>query len=252
MELPSFSTTFPAARYVSRGAEMSTVMEIPNSGLEDAIRTRRSIRRYLQTPVPHELVVRLLELAAQSPSNSNTQPWNVYVVTGCTKETLGTEIVDAYQHQRQDHLEEYAHDSATPLEPYHSRRRDFGGRYYGRLHIEYSENAQRHAQIARNFQFYGAPVGLIFTLRRELGLGSWVDLGMFMQTLMLAARSHGLDTCAQVSFAKFHRIIKARLHIQEAEIVVCGMALGYADHAAPENEGWMPKLQVREFAHFFG
>ncbi|OUL99576.1 nitroreductase [Variovorax sp. JS1663] len=225
--------------------------EVIRPGFEDAIRTRRSIRRYLQTPVPKELVFRLLDLAARAPSNSNTQPWNVYVLTGRAKEALSAAIVDAHRHRRSEHSEEYAHDARKPLEPYQSRRRDFGARLYGRLNIEYSENPQRDAQIARNYQFFGAPVGLIFTLRRELGLGSWVDLGMFMQTLMLAARGHGLDTCAQVSFAKYHRLIKPRLAIDEAEIVVCGMALGHADPAAPENDGWMPRLSAREFARFF-
>jgi nitroreductase len=222
--------------------------ELQLNVVEDSICSRRSIRSFLGTQVPRELIERLIAVSSCAPSGSNTQPWGVHVLLGEKKTRLSKQLVDAHHREKQAHSEEYQYESRQPLEPYMSRKRDFGARLYGRLGIEYSDNPQRHNQIARNYEFFGAPVGLIFTLHSELGLGSWLDCGMFLQNIMVAARSHGLDTCAQVSFAKYHRLIKPALDIPDIHTVVCGMAIGYADHSAPENQGWMPRETLDAFA----
>lgn len=216
------------------------------------IQGRRSIRRFLPTAISQSTVAHILQVAARAPSGSNTQPWRVHVLAGNAKRTLSDELVRAHFESRAAHSDEYQYDSRVPMEPYASRRRAFGEELYGRLGIEYSDNPERQQQIARNYLFFDAPVGLIFTLHRDLGHGSWIDCGMFLQNIMVSARSHGLDTCAQVSFAKYHRLIKPRLGISDDDLVVCGMALGYADHDAPENKGWMPRCEVSSFARFDG
>lgn len=224
----------------------------PANAVDAAIASRRSIRRFLPTPVPLGDVRAILEVAARAPSGSNSQPWQVHVLAGEVKDALSHALVKAHFEEQHAHADAYQYDAQVPFEPYLSRRKDFGTRLYGRLGIEYSDNPQRQAQIARNYLFFDAPVGLIFTLHRDLGLGSWLDCGMFLQNIMVSARGRGLDTCAQVSFARYHRIIKPMLGIPDEQIVVCGMALGHADASAPENRGHMPRERVEAFVQFHG
>jgi nitroreductase len=220
--------------------------------VERAILSRRSIRAFLPTPVPAALVERLLDVAARAPSGTNMQPWRAYVVTGTPKERLSDALVAAHAEASATHEGEYRYYPPTFFEPYLSRRRKVGWDLYGLLGIARGETERTRAQHARNLRFFDAPVGLIFTLDRRLEIGSWLDYGMFLENIMIAARGHGLDTCAQAAFAPFHTVIREHLPIAPEEIVICGMALGFADESAPVNRLVTEREPARRFATFIG
>lgn len=203
--------------------------------VEAAIVSRRSVRAYRPLPVPRELIERILNLAARAPSGTNTQPWKVTVLTGAFKDALSDKILAAYNDpaERAQHTEAYDYYPAQWVSPYIDRRRKIGWDMYGLLGLTKDNKAGMQEQHAQNYRFFGAPVGLMFTIDRVMGKGSWVDYGMFLQTLMLAARGHGLDTCPQAAFNQFHRIILPHIGAGPDEELICGMALGYADNTPP-------------------
>lgn len=207
------------------------------AAVDAAITSRRSIRAFLPTPVPREMVEAILQVAARAPSGTNTQPWKVHVLTGDAKRRLSDAIVAAYDDpaERATHTEEYAYYPTEWVSPYIDRRRKVGWDLYGLLGIGKTDKVRMHAQHGRNYRFFDAPVGLIFVIDRIMRQGSWLDYGMFLQNVMVAARARGLDTCPQAAFTQFHRIIEAHLGLQPHEQVVCGMSLGWADPAAVEN-----------------
>lgn len=186
------------------------------------------------------------------PSGTNTQPWQVYVLTGAAKDALSDEIVATFNDPDAlaQHHEEYDYYPSTWVDPYLARRRKVGFDLYGLLGLGRDNQAGMKAQHARNYRFFDAPVGLIFTMDRVMGQGSLLDYGMFMQNVMLAARARGLDTCPQAAFNQFHRIISQRLNLPASQKVVCGMALGYADMDKIENRLETERVPVSEFAHF--
>ena len=216
-----------------------------------AITSRRSIRAFLPTPVARETVERILDIAARAPSGTNMQPWRGYVLTGAPLKRLSAALV-AEAMAGTPVEAEYRYYPETFFEPYLSRRRKVGWDLYGLLGIGRGETERMRRQHARNFAFFGAPVGLIFTIDRRLEIGSWLDYGIFLGNVMTAARGMGLDTCPQAAFAPHHRTIRAHLPIPEEEVVVCGMALGYADPAAPENALVTERVPAREFCTFLG
>jgi nitroreductase len=220
--------------------------------VEKAISGRRSVRRFLPTPVPRVLVERLLDLAARAPSGTNMQPWQVAVVAGAAKARLSAAILAAHDDPAAEHKQEYRYYPDDFFEPYRSRRRKVGWDLYGLLGIARGEREKAHAQHGRNFLFFDAPVGMIFTIDRRLEIGSWLDYGMFLENLMIAARGHGLDCCPQAAFARYHRIIRAELGIPEAQLVICGMSLGYADPEAPENRLVTERAPLEDFVRFHG
>jgi nitroreductase len=201
----------------------------------DAIASRRSVRAFLPDPVPRETVERILVASARAPSGTNMQPWRVRVVTGAAKERLSKAVYDAAMSASDEHKSEYRYYPAQFPEPYQSRRRKVGWDLYGLLGIKRGENDKMQAQHARNYLFFDAPVGMIFTIDRVLEIGSWLDHGMFLENIMIAARGFGLHTCPQAAFAPYHAVIRAELGIPESEMVVCGMSLGYEDTTAVEN-----------------
>jgi len=207
------------------------------AAVDRAITTRRSVRAFLPTPVPRETVQQILDVAARAPSGTNTQPWKVYVLTGEAKRELSRKIRATYDTpaERAQHSQEYAYYPTEWVEPYLARRRKIGWDLYGLLGIGRGDKARMHAQHGRNYEFFDAPVGLIFTIERILRQGSWLDYGMFLQNVMIAARARGLDTCPQAAFMQFHRIITEHLGAPGSEMVVCGMSLGFADEEAIEN-----------------
>lgn len=220
--------------------------------VDAAISSRRSIRAFLPTPVPRETIEQILHVAARAPSGTNTQPWKVHVLTGAARDELSRRIRAAYDDpaQRATHREEYAYYPTEWVPPYIDRRRKVGWDLYGLLGIARTDKARMHAQHGRNYLFFDAPVGLIFTIDRILQQGSWLDYGMFLQNIMVAARARGLDTCPQAAFTQFHRIIEAQLGIPGSEMVVCGMSLGHADPAAVENALVTEREPVAGFARF--
>jgi len=200
-----------------------------------ALEGRRSIRAFLPDPVPPATVRRILTVAARAPSGSNIQPWQVHVVIGAAKVALEAELLDAHQAGGAGHIAEYAYYPEEWRDPYLARRRKVGWDLYGILGITRADTARMAAQMGRNYTFFGAPVGMVFAIDRDLGRGSWLDYGFFLQGIATAARAYGLDTCPQAAFTQYHAILHRRLGIPAGQMVVCGMALGHADPHAPEN-----------------
>ncbi|KDP88955.1 nitrobenzoate reductase [Cupriavidus sp. SK-3] len=220
--------------------------------VDQAIITRRSVRAFLDTPVPHDVVNEILAVASRAPSGTNAQPWRVYVLSGDAKLKLSADVLTAYDDPQRDskYREEYPYYPRAWVAPYIDRRRKVGWDLYSLLQISREDKARMHAQHSRNFTFFGAPVGMIFTIDRILELGSWLDYGMFLQSIMVAARARGLDTCPQAAFTQFHAVIANHLRLPADEMVVCGMALGYADPAAIENTLSTEREPVSGFARF--
>jgi nitroreductase len=222
------------------------------SAVDEAITSRRSIRRFLPTPVPAEMVEAILDAAARAPSGTNMQPWRGYALAGAAKDALVDAVQAAFDTPGFDRSQEVPYYPDDFFEPYLSRRRAVGWDLYGLLGIARGEAAKAKAQHRRNFQFFDAPVGLIFTIDRRLATGSWLDYGMFLQNIMTAARGRGLDTCAQAAWSHYHTAIRPVLGLAPEEVVVCGMALGYADPDAPENRLVTERAPARTFTRFDG
>ncbi|MFM2120276.1 MAG: hypothetical protein RL722_1744 [Pseudomonadota bacterium] len=220
--------------------------------VDAAITTRRSLRAFLPTPVPRETITEILQVASRAPSGTNTQPWKVHVLTGDTLQRLSTRILAAFDDPQEaaHHGEEYAYYPERWVAPYIDRRRKVGWDLYGLLGIAKTDKARMHEQHGRNYRFFDAPVGFIFTIDRVMCQGSWLDYGMFLQNIMVAARARGLDTCPQAAFTQFHRLISEELALAPEEMVVCGMALGHADMSAPENQLVTEREPVAGFTRF--
>jgi nitroreductase len=229
-----------------------TVTPESTAAVDAAITSRHSMRAYLPTPVPREVIEQILAVAARAPSGTNTQPWQVHVLTGAAKQALSRDIRAAYDDpaERELHTEPYAYYPTEWKSPYIDRRRKVGWDLYGLLGITKGDKARMHEQHGRNFAFFDAPVGLIFTIDALMQQGSWMDYGMFLQNIMVAARARGLDTCPQAAFTQYHRIIARHLALREDQTVVCGMALGHADPAAIENTLVTEREPVAGFTRF--
>jgi nitroreductase len=220
--------------------------------VDEAIMSRRSVRAFLPKPVSNEDIRELLSVAARAPSGSNTQPWKVYVLTGATRQRLSDEIMATYLNPEKvnEHKEEYNYYPVQWVAPYVDRRRKVGWDLYALLGLTRENKSGMQSQHGRNYQFFDAPVGLIFTIDRIMEQGSWLDYGMFLQNVMVAARARGLDTCPQAAFIQFHKVITRVLDLPESEQVVCGMALGYADQEKIENTLITEREPLSGFAKF--
>jgi nitroreductase len=220
--------------------------------VDEAISSRRSVRAFLPTPVDDEVIRDILAVAARAPSGTNMQPWRVYVTKGETKAAIGKAILESGVRAEKVAWDEYRYYPDQFFEPYLSRRRKVGFDLYRHLGIQRREVDRMRAQHDRNFVFFDAPVGMIFTIDRRLNKGSWIDLGMFLENIMIAARGRGLHTCPQAAFAPYHRYIRPILDIPEEEIVVCGMALGHEDASKPENDLRSERAPLEEWVTFKG
>jgi nitroreductase len=216
----------------------------------DAIASRRSVRAFRSDPVPREVVERILAAAARAPSGTNMQPWRVRVLTGAAKARLSKAVWDAAMNEPEPHKSEYAYYPAQFPEPYLSRRRKVGWDLYGLLGIKKGETDKMRLQHGRNYLFFDAPVGMICTIDRVLEIGSWLDYGMFLEGVMVAARAHGLHTCPQAAFTPFHRIIVEAIGAPAEEQLVCGMSLGHIDPDAIENTLVTEREPVARFTRF--
>jgi nitroreductase len=205
--------------------------------VDAAITSRRSIRAYLPTPVSDEQVSDIIRVSQRAPSGTNTQPWQVYAMSGASLKSLCDEVTAAYADPTVNATlkEEYAYYPTEWKSPFIDRRRKVGWDLYGILGLTKDNKAGMAAQHAKNFNFFGAPTGLFFTIDRIMGQGSWLDYGMFLQNVMVAARARGLDTCPQAAWTQYHSIIAKHLNLPPEQMLVCGMALGYADMSQPEN-----------------
>ncbi|MDH4062267.1 MAG: nitroreductase [Aquincola sp.] len=232
-----------------------TITPQSTAAVDEAIRSRRAVRAFLPKPVPRETVEDILRVASRAPSGVNTQPWKVTVLTGRAKEELSRRILA--EHDARSGMGsvgadvgEYDYYPTEWVSPYLERRRKIGWDLYSLLGIGKGDKARMHAQHGRNYIFFGAPVGLIFTIDRILRQGSWLDYGMFLENIMVAARARGLDTCPQAAFIGFYEVIAQHLELPASEMVVCGMSLGWADPSAPENRLVTEREPVSAFARF--
>jgi nitroreductase len=217
------------------------------AAVDAAIISRRSIRAFQPTPVPRETIEEILAVSARAPSGTNTQPWRVHVLKGAVLGKLVDAVCAAFDAADGTHTPEYNYYPPEFFEPYLGRRRKVGWDLYSRIGIAKGDGARMKAQHRKNFEFFGAPVGLIFTIDRKLGQGSWLDYGMFLQNVMLAAEARGLATCPQAAWIDYHRIIGEHLQLPSNEQVVCGIALGHADPDAPENALVSERAELAEF-----
>lgn len=204
-----------------------------NSDVLEAITGRRSVRQFLPTPVDESCVEEILRAASRAPSGTNIQPWLIHVATGEPKERLSRAAL-AVAEAEQGTLE-YRYLPEVVKEPYLSRRRKIGFDLYARYGIDRHDMPGRKAAMLRNYEFFGASVGLFFTMERDMALGAWLDCGMFMQNVMIAARAFGLETCPQQAWCDLGDVVHRELGIPDHHIVLSGMALGHADPDAAVN-----------------
>jgi nitroreductase len=220
--------------------------------VDHVIRSRRSLRAFLNTAVEVEDICAILEVAARAPSGTNTQPWKVYVLTGERLRQLSDKILAAHNDPEvaKLHTEEYRYYPVEWRSPYIDRRRKVGWDLYALLGLGRENKEGMHAQHGRNYRFFDAPVGMIFTIDRVMEQGSWLDYGMFLQNIMLAAKARGLDTCPQAAFTQYHEIIQEELALPANEMLVCGMSLGFADMSKVENTLQTERASVDDFVYF--
>jgi nitroreductase len=212
---------------------------------------RRSIRAYLPDPVPPQLLQRLLLAARQAPSGANLQPGSLIAVQGQARAALSAALIAAFQAGQQE-LEDYAY-FPKPMPSLLRRRQVAAARaLYGALGIAREDRAARDGQFARNFCFFDAPVALVVTIDRGFGSGGYMDLGMALYGLMLAAQSVGLASCAIGALASYPGLVRRHLGLDENSMVVCGMALGYADPHAPVNQTVTTRCELDEFFRVVG
>lgn len=229
---------------------------IDATSVDAAITSRLSARAFLPQPVPRATLEHILQVASRAPSGTNTQPWKVYVLQGASRDSLVEQCCAAHDAMRADpslagqYREEYDYYPTQWVSPYIDRRRENGWSLYGLLGITKGDKDKMHVQHQRNFRFFDAPVGLMFTLDKVMGRGSLVDYGMFLQNIMVAAKAHGLDTCPQAAWNGFAKIILPHIGAGENEMLVCGMSLGYADPADPVNGFHTPRETVASFTHW--
>lgn len=229
---------------------------IDAASVDAAITSRMSARAFLPTPVPRATLEHILQVASRAPSGTNTQPWKVYVLQGTSRDTLVQQCCAAHDALRADpslagqYREEYDYYPDKWVSPYIDRRRENGWGLYGLLGIGKGDKDKMHAQHQRNFRFFDAPVGLMFTIDKVLGRGSLMDCGMFLQNIMVSARGHGLHTCPQAAWNGFSKIILPHIGAGDGEMLVCGMALGFADPADPVNGFHTPREPVASFTHW--
>ncbi len=217
--------------------------------LDTVIGSRKSVRAFRLDPVPKQHLVEILDAARAAPSNFNSQPWRVYVLTGEAKRALGDTLLQAHVAQTVPLFSPFPQTNPPECA---ARVDDFGRRLYASVGVDRADMAGRASVSGRNFVFFDAPVGMIFTIHAALTKHSWLDFGLFLQTLMLAAQVRGLSTCPQVSFVRFQSIIAEQLKLGPDELVTCGMSCGYADEEAAVNRLNMPREPLDGFTRWLG
>ncbi len=219
--------------------------------IDDALKARRSVRAFKRDPLSRELVEEILTTAALAPSNTNVQPWQVHVVAGEVRDQLEREVLAYRETEPADAAAEFPRANKRK-EPYVSRMRTLGKAMYGLLEIPKGDAAAGWRQWGRNYSFFDAPVGLIFTIDKELDQINWVDLGLFAMAIMLAAKARGVDTCALGAWNNYWTVTRRILDVPEDRYIVFGMAMGYADETAAVNTLVAEREPHEVFATFHG
>lgn len=218
--------------------------------VDEAITGRRSVRAFLSDPVSRKSIEHILSVASRAPSGTNTQPWQVHVLFGNARQRLTDAVVDAFKNEQGQHDHERLYYMTEWREPYISRRRKVGWDMYGLVGITKDNREGMIEQTARNYKFFDAPVGLIFTIDQDMHWGSWLDIGMFIENVMLAARGQGLESCPQAAFANYHKVVRKILDIPDSQAIVCGMSIGKEDTSAVINELITVREPVEAFTTF--
>jgi len=224
--------------------------------VDAAITSRMAVRAFTSEAVARETIAEVLQVASRAPSGTNTQPWKVYVLQGASRDALVNKVCAAHDAIQAnpallaDYKEQYDYYPTQWFSPYIDRRRENGWGLYGLLGIGKADRDKMQAQMQRNFRFFDAPVGLMFTVNSGMGRGSLLDYGTFLQSIMVAARARGLHTCPQQAWNMFNSIILPHVGAGAQEMLVCGMAMGYADQMAVVNTFHTPRVPVEEFTHW--
>jgi len=219
--------------------------------LDEVLARRRSVRAFRPDPVPREMVEDILRAAARAPSGTNIQPWKIHVAAGEVRQTLEREVMAHRETDPPDVRAEFPRMSKRK-EPYTSRMRKLGKEMYGLIGIPKGDQAANWRQWGRNFQFFGAPVGLILTIDKDLDAMSYLDTGTFVMAIMLAAKARGLDTCAQGAWNNYWTVTRRVLQVPDDEYIICGLSLGWADETDPVNTLVSEREPLESFATFHG
>ncbi len=223
-----------------------TLIKQKATSVTDAVATRRSLRAFLPDAVSTELLQDIFSKAARAPSGTNMQPWNVHLLTGESLQKVSNAVCKDFDNDVPfDEEQPYYPDKF--FDPYLARRRKVGWDLYNLVGIEKGDKAGMKAQHRRNYEFFSAPAGAMFTIHRDLNIGSWLDYGMYLQNVMLLAREAGLHTCPQAAFCGYHKAIRSVLSLKDEEVVVCGMSIGYGDFEAIENTLETERASLQEF-----
>jgi nitroreductase len=220
--------------------------------VRDAVASRFSCRAFLPKPVPETTVREIVERAARAPSGGNLQAWRVYAIAGARVETLKAQLAPRMGELPKGEGGEYQIFPTDLKEPYRTRRFAVGEQLYRSIGVPREDRPARYRQYANNFQFFGAPAALFFAIDRTMLPAQWADLGGLIQTVMVLARAYGLDTCPQQAWITWQYTVRVFLELPAELMLFCGMALGYADRAAPVNSWRSPRENLDNFASFSG
>ncbi len=212
--------------------------------VSEALRSRISIRAFKPDPIPETLVREIVDVARYAPSGGNLQPWKLIAVAGAERDAV-VKLAQANLPGAEDDRPVYP---ANLWEPYRTRRFKVGEDMYARMGIPREDKPARLMHLARNFEFFGAPVGLFFIIDRRMGHGQWAHLGMFMQSLALAALERGVQSCMQEAWARMRAPLHTHFGLNQQDMIYCGMALGYADMSKPVNTLRSDRAPVDEIA----
>lgn len=222
----------------------------PAAIVDNAITSRRSVRAFLSDPVPAETVREILSVSSHGANSANMQPWRVYVLTGAARQRLIDSVCRAYDNEPGQHKSELQYYPEPMFEPFQSRRRQMGLALYSLLGLNRENKEGMRLQQRRNLLFFDAPVGMLFTIHRDLTSASLLDYGIFLGNIMTAARARGLHTCYVGAWSAYHSIIGPELKLQPEEMLIGGMGLGYEDPGNVVNQLRIERLPLSEFATF--
>lgn len=229
---------------------MNDIPENAAAIVDTVITSRRSVRAFRSDPVPLETVRDILAISTHGANSANMQPWRVYVATGAARQRLADAACHAYDTEPDKHVTEFEYYPNPMFEPFQSRRRQMGIALYGLLDLKKENKEGMRLQQRRNLQFFDAPVGMLFTMHRDLTNASLLDYGIFLGNIMTAARARGLHTCNVGAWSTYHRVVRAQIPLKPEEMLLGGMALGFEDAGNIVNQLRIDRLPVDEFTTF--
>ena len=230
-----YRTILNISQYISIYRNFHITHDHNNMNIKEAIEGRISTRAFLDKDIPKETINNLLKTSRWAPSGTNTQPWKVIVVNGDTKQKISDALLTAVKNKVKGHAD-YQYYPEAWVEPFKGRRFQCGMDLYSALDIGRDDSEKRMEAGLNNFRFFGAPTSLFFFIDKDMGKGSWVDMGMFIQSVMLAAREYGLGSCPQASVADYPDIVREITGVSDQYHLICSLSLGYPDESKPVNQ----------------